>query len=567
MLHFFLTIQKLYLKLTFVNLEQIELKFQYLNKRNKLNKMIRSLTLNLSTLYNRIVDNLRSLEGSSFYIKLLLILKFKKLIKISLQRNKNLKLSSLLNSVASIYNKTQQYNHYKYKLRNTKTRIYADYTDEHFNNIGWFNLMEYLVPRFVQSGYEIFMRKDFVNKFLINPFIYKKYLSELTRAETFIQFSEAIMNYKQQRGMHKYFIHLYRQRYRKVRHKPFDGLGSYYRVTHRIMSFLLNRPTRRYKFHFSSHRFKLFQNKLIKALYKVKKTKDATNIIKKNVYQDKFLQSNTYNIFNWITDAGNNLNKFTVNGKTITKDSLLNVGDHIQPKYLQCLSGHEAHYFYRLIHFYTNLFPLFDNDKLTLFKAFGKYHFFLDSIKYKLGYILCKHLKENTHQIVAYRKKKNILPVCERNQIYYVHIGSSYLYFNQRYIYMGEPFDLEKANLDEFYRYRFSLYKGKPIPERKDSLLEFLNFHQYQLPYFKKIYHNRYHIVRYVQFIKAIKQFITMNFNHSYLIGTYSILITNNESKLQNHILNTIRNKLHLNKVEELIVGSDNYTSIKPKYL
>lgn len=484
-----------------------------------------------------------------------------------------------LNALSSVYYYMKHYNSNKEIISNFRNELIKDYTDEHFNNIGWFSLMDYFFPKFVQSGYQIFMHKDFMNKFLINPYIYKKYLSELARSETFIKFSQNIMNYKQQRSIKKFFVQLYRQRYKKVRYKPFHGLGSYYRVTYKIMSFLLNRPLkRRYRFNFNTHRLKLFQNKLIKVLYKVKRTKDCLKIQQLKENQSYFSKINNTNILNWSNDiidySPEKLRLFKNNSKFNLKTGVV-LGDQFKLLNRSCvdfrLDKYEFFNFYRLMHFYLNLLPLFENNKLTLFRSFGKYHFFLDTIKYKLGYLISKHFYKNYAYFKNYKidlkLKKNTIPLIENNQIYYAHVQNPYLYFNQRYIFMGEPFNLERANLDEFYRYRFSLYRGKPLKRRRNPLLQFLNFYQYDLPHYMKIHHNKFHILRYIQFIKGIKNFITLNFNYSFLIGKYSIFITNTEMLYgPKHPLDKIRRKLHANKVEELIVGDGNFNSIQPVY-
>lgn len=578
LLNFFLMTQKLYLKLSFVNLEQTQIKFEKMVQSIKLSLRILNLVKKLKKLTNSFQWFLQSSLVNNYRVPVIMLLKrLKQLIGITLYKVLRHRITFQLSGLSSTYYYTKRYNLNKCKVTSLRNELISDFTDEHFNNIGWFSLMDYFFPKFVQSGYQIFMHKDFMNKFLINPYIYKKYLSELARSETFIQFSRNIMNYKQQRSIKKFFVQLYRQRYRKIRYKPFHGLGSYYRVTYKIMSFLLNRPVKRYRFNFNTHRLKLFQNKLIKVLYKVKRSKDCTKIKKLKENQSYFSKINNTNITNWYNDIVNyspeKLKLFKNNHVFNIKDGIV-LGDQFKVLnrnlFNYRLDRYESFNFYRLVHFYLNIFPLFENNKLTLFRSFGKYYFFLDTIKYKLGYLFSKHFYKSLHSFktnnIDFKLKKNTVPLIENNQIYYAHISSPYLYFNQRYIFMGEPFNLERANLDEFYRYRFSLLRGKPIKKRKNTLLQFLNYYQYDIPHYMKIYHNKFHILRYIQFIKGIKNFITLNFNYSLLIGKYSIIVTNTEMLYGlKHPLDQVRQKIHANKVEELIVGSDNFNSIQPK--
>lgn len=575
MLNFFLMAQKLYLKLSFVNLEQTQIKFEQFTRAYKLNSSLLNIITRLKNVYRPILRRFIKLSSIKGPQMIFFIERLKKVLGCYLRYIINRKLLLRMNGLSSTYYYLQRYNRNRTSLNRLRNKTIDDYSDAHYNNIGWFSLMEYFFPRFVQSGHQIFMHKDFVNKFLINPYIYKKYLSELSRSETFIKFSQNIMNYKQKRGMRKFFVQLYRQRYRKIRYKPFHGLGSYYRVTYKIMSYLLNRPAKRYRFYFNSHRINLFKNKLIKVLYKLKRTKESKRFLNDKSNLTKFFKVNTSNILNWYNDLSSSNIKDSLgclkqnNLKFHSKNPVL-IGDlfHVTglngSKYN--LQYYDNYNFYRLIQFYVNLIPLFENNKLTLFRSFGKYHFFLDTIKYKLGYILSRHLYSKSFKTIPLKRKKNIIPLQENGKVYYAHITSPYVFFNQRYIYMGEPFNLERANLDEFYRYRFSLYKGKPLAGRRNTLLQFLNFHQYRLPHYMKVYHNQFHILRYIQFIKGMKQYITLGFNHSYILGKYSIVVTNTESTTAPHILNIVRDKLHFNKVEELIVGEENYNSIAPKY-
>lgn len=578
-LNFFLMSHKLYLKLSFVNLEQTQVKFERLSMKRKIRNRTLSLVKRLKSyrlkkLTGMLKHNINSYR--SICLSLPLFFRMKSIVRAMLHKHCSKKLIKGVNALSSIYYYTKKYNDLRSDLNRLRTKFILDYSDEHFNNIGWFSLMEYFFPRFVQSGYKIFMHKDFINRFLINPYIYKKYLSELARSETFIQFSQKIMNYKQRRGMRKFFVHLYRQRYRKVRHKPFHGLNSYYRVTYRIMSFLLNRPAKRYRFYFNSHRIKLFQVKLIKALYKLKRTKDCMKHLKHNKGNSKLKM--IPKVITWKRDLNEfmpektnllrNNTVFKWNTPTVLGDrfNIVNMNGTIYN-----LSKYEQFNFFRLVHFYLNLFPLFDNNKLTLFRGFGKYTFFLDAIKYKLGYIISKHLyyaSIRNRLVIPSKIKKNIVPIRENNSTYYVHISSPYIYFNNKYIYMGEPFDLQKANLDEFYKFRFSLLRGNQSSRRrKNSLLEFLNHFQYRTPHYMKIYHNKFHILRYIQFMKGLKSYLTFNFTHNFLIGKYSLIIISPDSSNDKHVLNMIENKLHANKVEELIVGTDNFNSIQPSHL
>src|SRR5690606_23147050 len=82
-----------------------------------------------------------------------------------------------------------KFSHYKQKLLNE-----LNYTN--LNNLGWYGLMEYLFPKFFQSDDAVFMRKYYVDRFIINPLIYRKYLGELSRSETLSGFTNSLMTYK-----------------------------------------------------------------------------------------------------------------------------------------------------------------------------------------------------------------------------------------------------------------------------------------------------------------------------------------------------------------------------------
>ena len=126
---------------------------------------------------------------------------------------------------------------------------------------------------------------------------------------------------------------------------------------------------------------------------------------------------------------------------------------------------------------------------------------------------------------------------------------------------MGASFSLRKANLDEFYKKRFKIRSGKYKRglSRKSKILKFLNFFTHKVPYRMKVHHNKYHIIRYLQFIKGIKNFVTGAFELGFVKGSYGFIVTDYfSSKNSNNIIDRIRAKVHKNKVEKLLIGDEN---------
>lgn len=573
---FLLLSRKFYLKLTFVNLDNINVKFKFRKTKQRLKKQLLYRIYKLKrTLKSFITSYDLSASLNNYIKKLILFIRFeffmRKFMKGFAISNMNIKLYALLSLYINNFYKFK----YSNKLKYNRTVFIRDFDNKYYDNIGWFSIMDYFFPRFVQSGFQIFMHKDFYNRFLINPLTYKKYLNELTRSENFRRFSRMIMNRKQDRGMKRYFIDLYRGKFKRKKHNPFHGLANYYKTTRKILSFLMNRPVKKYRYYYKDYRLKLFRIKLLKILYGVKRTKDVKKLIKSKIFFSKINKLMSHSINRWVKDLPTSYDVVRILNDRIAYNHKGNfkLGDQISfflgKNYnLINLNNINLYYFFRLIHFYNNIIIMFENNKLSLFKSFGKYYFFLDAIKYKLGYLCAKYFtlfKELKKKVIKKIKKKNTLPIVHNDAIYYIHLTDPYLLFNKHYIFMGPPFDLQKANLDEFYKRRFDLLRGKKISKRRGRLLKFLNFFNKKLSFYMKIYHNKFHIMRYLQFMKGVKTFITFNFNNGFIGGKYSLIITSTELDLyKDRLITALRSKVHKNKVQELLMGDENEAPIQP---
>lgn len=544
-------------------------------------KTFKKYVIRLYTLFHNIIKE-PSLTDYNIAIYFLL-----RRIKFTVQQS----LTHFLSQSAVLkYNSTSYLYSYFHKLVSQhqqfgmmKRKLLGSLDHTNLDNLGWYGLMEFLFPKFFQSGDNIYMRKYYVDRYIINPLIYRKYLGELSRSETLKGFTRTLMNYKQKRDIRKFFFKLNKKRFGRARVKRYHDLGSYYKMTHKLLSVLLNRQSkgkRKYAFFFNSYRIKLFQIKLYKVLFSFKRSKDCLPLLNDKTKLNKLFEKGSNinsptQLSRWINDIKNNTSSslaFYKNGKITNSLGSNLLGDVIQVRFKNellektfSLPVYNKFISYRLLHFYLNAFKYFKSGMGPVLSAFGKYNFLLEATLYKFGFILIKHvlyfIDLYTSSHFKLLKMCKSLPIMEQTSLSYVPIDTDYIRFDTNPMYVGSPVNLPRANLNAYFDYKLSLYSGQLSSFKKDPRLDFLNFFYYKVPYHQRIAHNRYHIVRYVQFIRGLKEFISFNLNTGFLISKYSLIIssTKNESLLDlDGVLKDIREKLHSNKVDKLLLGSTN---------
>lgn len=514
--------------------------------------------------YLKLIKLIASLMKKQYIFLLLKNYKFKfiyKLIYLILKK-KNLLIYNIIYLILNNYKYLLNIKKKKKKLKLNITQN-KNLLEIKTNKLFWFLIAQYfimskndLVSKEKKPFYKVRIRFNNLNKF-----VYRKYLSELNRSQMFIRFVRFILNYKQQKQIKKFFIQMYRRKYYKQNFKLFHNINSFYKIQKTILLILNDKKNkdRRTIYDYNKTLIRLFQIKIGKILYKLKKTRDYLKILM--FLKKKFIHANNLHTLNYsfITWIFKNINDVNFNKNILSKLKYYITYNHKNLSQLQLLtmkpqlgdvlkftnsninfktSINKMFFFY--LHFYLMLLYLFLHKKLNLFYSFGSFTFFFEMFLYKFTYVILYHLhkyyKINKNKLILNKyliEKKIIIYNYTSNQYENLMLNDLSIIFNTKPIYIYAPFSLEVANLNAFYQLKFKKKKNK----KKDQVLNFLNFFNY-LPYNQKMIHNQFHIMRYYNFIKTIKQNIISFLQYNFLYNNKSILLVNLHNNYNNLIVN-----------------------------
>lgn len=458
-------------------------------------------------------------------------------------------------TLISMFNKQKKQLNILFKncLNNNKSLI-----EVKNNKIFWMFLAQF----FFLKDYELKKKKPFF-KFRfqfknIHLFLYKKYIAELNRSQMFIKFVYSILNYKQQKQIKQFFIQMYRRKYFKQNYIQFHNTNSYYKTQKTILLILDNKKnkSKRTIYDFKKSLISLFQIKIGKVLYKLKKTTDYFKVL--NFFKKKYISPNLLNNLNFnqishIFESIYKLNFKTIDLLQLKNKLILNnvsnlnqfklltysptVGDTLRIRRITNLNYHFNKTFIYYLHFYLMLLFLFLNKKLNSFQSFGYFRFFFHIFLYKLSYIIIYHINkykylEKKNEINKFKIKKQLyLFNNTKNKYEVLPLNSLSIVFNYKPVYIHAPFSLEKANIDAFYQLKFKKKKTK------SKTLAFLNFFS-KLSFYKKMMHNQFHIMRYYNFIKTIKKNILSFLQSNFLYNNKTILFVNVHNDYTDMIIN-----------------------------
>ena len=571
--HFFVYSKYLYLKINsyrkLIIKNQLKIKVLKLKYLKLIKTLIKLLKKQIFIAY--LIKKKKNINFKLFYKLIYLILKKKNLfiynmIFIILQNYKNLlkikKKKKKLNLII-----TQNKNLLEFKT----------------NKLFWFLVAQYfimsnndLISKEKKPFYKIRIRFNNLNKF-----VYKKYISELNRSQMFIRFVRHILNYKQQKQIKKFFIQMYRRKYYKQNFKLFHNINSFYKIQKTILLILNDKKNkdRRTIYDYNKTLIRLFQIKIGKILYKLKKTRDYLKILvflRKKFLNPNKLHNLNYSFISWIFK---NIHDLNFNQNMLTKLKYFITYNHKSLSQLQLLtlqpqlgdvikftnsninfeeSINKMFFFY--LHFYLMLVYLFLYKKLNLFYSFGTFTFFFEMFLYKFTYVILYHLykyyklkKQTDNKLDKYLiEKKIIIYNHSSNEYENLALNDLSIIFNTKPIYIYAPFSLERANLNAFYQLKFKKQRNK----KKERLLNFLNFFNV-LPYNEKMIHNQFHIMRYYNFIKTIKQNIVSFLQYNFLYNNKTILLVNLHNNYDKLIIN--QNEKFKNPMNLFLSGQNIY--------
>ena len=416
----------------------------------------------------------------------------------------------------------------------------------------------------------------YINPRRIQSLLYRKYISELKRSNIFYNFVMNIINYKQRKQIKKFFIHLYRQNkyYNKKRKNKrhtyiyFKGILSYYKVQQAINSILNNRPIKKYYYLLNKYKIRLYQLKVMKIIYGFKSTKVAskffTNLNKKHTNPSfyKSTQTNIINsISNFLNSNSNNKNRLVLNNK-YKNYSIFNLkfGDSLRLDNSKNLESNLSNILLKYVNNLIIILKSFREKKFNIVKSFSFFDFHLKTIIHKLSYILLfySHKQYNKIKLLYKFTQKQKLLFISNNKAYLVDSTKKGFSLNNNLNLFGRAINLDKANMNEFYRFKFRKNK-KVIEENKQ--LKFYNFFD-KLSFKEKYNHNQYHILK-IDFIltnikKMIFDFICMDF----LVGKYSVLLVNSIESNTSRNLYIVDSSLGNKFLDSLVTSKTDYSEL-----